>query len=520
MGISVGTAQYLCGIDVGTTGSKTMIFSLDGSVAGKAYREYGCQYPKPGWVEQDIDMVLREAFASCREAMERSGIRPEQVAAVSLSTQRTTSIFLDKDEKVLKTISWQDNRTVEEMRELEKTVGGKKFYEMTGLPLNTTWIITKILWMQKNEPELWKKVYRIVQVQDYFLRNLGADDYYIDYPDACLFGCHDSTKHQWNEELMKLAGIDSRLLPIPTPCGTMVGKVSAAAAAATGLAEGTPICVGAGDQNSASIGAGITEEGTVSVSLGTGGMAIACLDHPYRDPLASACVTCHAMTGYYQFEGYQIGAASVFRWFRDEIAGPERLEAEKRRIGVYDLLNEKIAQVPVGAKGLILLPYYGSAASPRWNPDARGTLLGLTFAHDRACIARACMEGITMEQKDILTNMKENKIPIHSVRMIGGATNSKIWNQMQADMYRLPCDTLAVEDAAVTGAALVGGAAVGIFADMKEGVKAMVKVKEHYEPIPENADIYDEMYSIYCKAYESLDQGQVFAELTKFQTKY
>ena len=150
------------------------------------------------------------------------------------------------------------------------------------------------------------------------------------------------------------------------------------------------------------------------------------------------------------------------------------MEAEKRGIGVYDLLNEKIAQVPVGAKGLILLPYYGSAASPRWNPDARGTLLGLTFAHDRACIARACMEGITMEQKDILTNMKENKIPIHSVRMIGGATNSKIWNQMQADMYRLPCDTLAVEDAAVTGAALVGGAAVGIFADMKEGVKAMV----------------------------------------------
>ena len=127
MGISGGTAQYLCGIDVGTTGSKTMIFSLDGSVAGKAYREYGCQYPKPGWVEQDIDMVLREAFVSCREAMERSGIRPEQVAAVSLSTQRTTSIFLDKDEKVLKTISWQDNRTLDEMRELEKNGRREKF---------------------------------------------------------------------------------------------------------------------------------------------------------------------------------------------------------------------------------------------------------------------------------------------------------------------------------------------------------------------------------------------------------
>lgn len=514
------TAVYPCGIDVGTTGTKTMIFDLDGNIIGKAYREYGCIYPKPNWVEQDIDMVFGEAVDSCREAVEKAGIRPEQIASVALSTQRTTSIFLDGTEKVLKTISWQDNRSGKEMDELGKIIGIEAFYRMTGLPLNTTWIITKILWLRKNEPETWKKVRRIVQVQDYFLRRLGADDYYIDYPDACLYGCYDSSAHQWQEELMKIAGIGKELLPHPTPCGTAVGKISREAAALTGLAEGTPICVGAGDQNSASIGAGITDKGVVSVSLGTGGMAIACMDYPYRDPKASACVTCHAITGQYQFEGYQIGAASVFRWYRDELAAAERAEAERRGLGIYDLLNEKIDQVPVGAKGLLMLPYFGSAASPRWNPEARGTLLGLTFAHDRACIARACMEGITMEQKDILTNMKENQIPIESVRMIGGATNSRIWNQMQADMYKLPCDTLAVEDAAVTGAALMGGAAVGIFRDIRDGVRNMVKVKEHFEPIPEHAEIYDEMYQIYCRAYESLEQGGVFAGLAKLQSRY
>ena len=518
---TTGTAPlFLCGIDVGTTGTKTMIFALDGTLQGKAYREYSCSYPKPGWVEQDIDMVLAEAFSSCREALERSGIRPGQVAAVALSTQRTTSIFLDQEERVLKTISWQDNRTGNELKEIERKTGKDGFYEMTGLPLNTTWLITKILWMQKNEPDTWKKVRRIVQVQDYFLRRLGADDFYIDYPDACLYGCFDSAGHQWKDELLDIAGIDRRLLPLPTPCGTMVGKVSREAAALTGLAEGTPICVGAGDQNSASIGAGITEQGMISVSLGTGGMAIACMDYPYRDPKASACVTCHAITGYYQFEGYQIGAASVFRWYRDELGYAERVEAERKNTDIYELLNEKIKQVPPGAKGLIMLPYFGSAASPRWNPEARGTLLGLTFAHDRACVARACMEGITMEQKDILTNMKENQIPIKSVRIIGGATNSKIWNQMQADMYRLPCDTLAVEDAAVIGAALMGGAAVGIFSDIREGVRNMIKVKEHYEPKPETADLYDEMYGIYCRAYESLEQGRVFEKISEFQSRY
>ena len=509
--------RLLCGIDVGTTGTKSVLFTLDGKILGKGYREYGCTYPKPGWVEQDMDMVLAEAFASCKAAVEQAGVSPEQVAAVALSTQRTTSIFLDSGERILKAISWQDNRTVQEMKELDRQIGSQKFYEMTGLPLNTTWIITKILWMQRNEPAIWQKVRRVVQVQDYFLRKMGADDYYIDYPDACLYGLFDHKSYRWYPEFLKVAGVDAGMLPKPTPCGTVVGKLSAEAARATGLAQGTPICVGAGDQNSASIGAGIVDKGMISVSLGTGGMAIVCLSWPYRDPASSACVTCHAMDGHYQFEGYQIGAASIFRWFRDELAAAERIEAKETGKNIYDLLNRQIAGVPAGARGLLLLPYFASAAAPRWNPNARGALLGLTLAHNRACIARACMEGIAMEQKDILANMRENGIEIRSIRMIGGATNSRIWNQIQADMYRLPCDTLEVEDAAVLGAAIMAGKAAGIFKDIPEGVDRMVNVKDHYEPIEKNAAVYDRMYDIYCSAYQGLEGQKVFEKLARLQ---
>lgn len=512
--------KYLCGIDVGTTGAKTMIFDLESRVLGSAYREYGCTYPKPNWVEQDIEMVLEKTFETCREAVIRAGISPLDIAGVSLSTQRTTSIFLDGQERVLKTISWQDNRTTEEIGEIGEKIPPKEFYRQTGLPMNTTWIITKALWMQKHEPQVWSRVRRVVQLQDYVLRHLGAEDYYIDYPDACLFGCFDHVKYEWNPQLMEIAGLHPGLLPKPTPCGTKVGEVSKNAATATGLAPGTPVCVGAGDQNSASIGAGIVDKGVVSVSLGTGGMAIACLDYPYRDPCANACVTSHAVTGAYQFEGYQTGAASVFRWYRDEIGAEERKRAQESGRNVYDLLDEQIDQVPTGAKGLLMLPYFASATSPRWNPEARGTLLGLTFAHDRACIARACMEGITMEQKDILTNMRENGIGIGKVRIIGGATKSPVWNQIQADMYRLPCETLQVEDAAVMGAAIMAGKAVGIFRDVAQGVQRMVKVKDRYEPIPGHAQLYDEMYEIYCAAYQGLTEHGVFHKIARLQEKY
>lgn len=511
---------YLCGIDIGTTGAKTMIFDLQGNVIGSAYREYICTYPKPNWVEQDIEMVLDKTFETCQEAVKKSGVDAGKIVSIALSTQRTTSIFLDENEQVLKTISWQDNRTVEEMEEIAKEISPEEFYKKTGLPLNTTWIITKVLWMQKNEPDMWKKVKRVVQLQDFTLRRLGADNYYVDYPDACLFGCFDHTNYKWDQDLMALAGIKEELLPKPTPCATRVGSISKEAAKRTGFAPGTPICVGAGDQNSASIGAGIVNKGTVSVSLGTGGMAIACLDYSFRDPLASACVTCHAITGCYQFEGYQTGAASVFRWYRDELAVRESETAREKGRDVYELLNEQIKKVPVGAKGLIMLPYFASATSPRWNPDARGTLLGLTFSHDRACIARACMEGITMEQKDILTNMKENGIEIKSVRMIGGATKSDVWNQIQADMYQLPCETLKVTDAAVMGAAIMAGTAVGIFANIQEAAEKMVQTDKFFEPIPENAQIYDGMYEIYCAAYEGLDKNNVFKKIAQLQTKY
>jgi len=511
--------KYIAGIDVGTTGAKCGIFSEDGVMVSSGYREYTCDYPNPGWVEQDVSLLTRMAFEATKDALVNAGIDVRDVCSVSLSSQRSCSIFLDSNEAPLKMISWQDNRTDEEVRYIAECMSHEEYYKITGLPLSTTWVITKMLWVRKNMPELWSKTKRVVQLHDYILRALGADDYYVDIPDALLSGLWDNDRSEWSDRIIDLFGIDRGLLPVAKICGTRVGSVSKEAAERTGLAEGTPICVGAGDQNSAAVGAGVIREGIASVSIGTGGMTIILIDEPYRDPDMKAAIGSHAIFGKWQFEGYQTGSAGVFRWFRDEIAALEKAQAQEQGADVYVKLNEMIREIPPGAEGLVFLPLLASSAAPRWNPDARGTLCGLTFAHGRRHIARAVMEGITLEQKDILKSMSVTGQKIDKVRIVGGAAKSEIWCQIQADMYGSKVETLRVPDAALVGAAIFAGLGVGLFPDIEEAVEKMVHAEKEYSPIAENVSVYNELYEIYCKAYDAFDEFGVFSAISGYQAK-
>lgn len=513
--------KYLAGIDVGTTGSKTGIFDLNGNLISSGYREYSCSYPKPNWVEQDAKLIVGSAIESAKEAISKSNINPRDIASVSVSTQRTCTIFIDNDGNLLRPmISWQDNRTTKEVEEINSKISPKEYYQITGLPSNTTWILSKILWLRKNEPKAWDRVNKIIQLQDYVLKTLGAEDYFVDVPDSGLFGIWKTDNFRWSEKLTTMFDIDVSMLPKPTPSGTKIGTISKEASEKTGFKEGTPLCVGAGDQNSAVIGAGIVYEGYLSVSMGTGGIASTYLDYPFRDPNEMSMVINHAVYGKWQLEGYQAGAAGVYRWFRDEIATLEKAYADEYKKDVYKVLNELIEKTPPGSKGLVFLPYLASATAPRWNPNARGTIVGLTFAHDRSCLARSFIEGITLEMKDIITSMFNSGIKIETIHIMGGPTRSKLWNQIQSDMYNRTVKTLKVADAAALGAAILAGVGIGIFKDIREGVSAMVKVDKKYEPIKENAKLYDELYKIYCRIYESFEEKEVFKLISKIQERY
>lgn len=511
-------ATYLAGIDIGTTGSKGMVFDTKGNALASAYIEYPCTYPKPGWVEQDPDLLVVSAMDAMKQAVAKSGVNPGDIASVSLSAQRSCGIFLDAQEKLLRPmISWQDNRTPVEVEEIAAKIDPAAYYKITGYPNSTTWLLSKMMWVRKNEPDVWGKTARVVQMHDYFLRALGVEDYYVDHNDAGYFGVFDNSKAEWDDSLLEMFDIPKNILPIHKSSGLPVGKVTAAASERSGLAEGTPISVGAGDQSAGSVGAGVVRKGLLSISMGTAGAVTAFLDKPYRDPGCTNMATSHPIAGCWLMEGYQAAAAGVYRWFRDEIGGVERMEAEKNGGDFFVAMNEKVAQVPAGSNGLLVMPYFASAGTPRYNPNARGTVMGLTFAHTRFDLARAFMEGITLDMRDMLHSMENSGVEIKEARILGGPTKSDVWNQIQSDIYGIPVDTLKVGDATVLGAAILGGVGAGVFSSIEEGADAMVALDKRYEPNMENHRIYSELYETYCSAYEGLEKNGVFEKLSGLQ---
>ena len=513
--------KYLLGLDLGTTGAKALLINVDGKVMSQGYHEYSCVYPKPAWVEQDVDWVVAKSMESAKDALEESGIDPGDILAVSLSSQRCCTILVDDKGRLIRPmISWQDNRNLEELEILRKEISDQQFYQISGLPLNTTWVIGKLLWLRRNEPESIKRTAKFVQLHAYVLKSWGTDEYLDDVSDAGFYGFWDTNKMDWYTDFLDLIGISREKLPKIGQSGTMIGKVGPEAARKTGLLEGTPICIGAGDQNSAAVGAGVVVPGSANISLGTGGAAVAYSDIPFRDPNGKTMVTHHPIPGKWMIEGYQAGAASVYRWFRDEITSLEKAFAQHSTRDVYRLLDDMVEKIPPGSKGLILLPYFAGAAAPRWNPEARGTLIGLTFGHDRSCLVRAFMEGITLEVRDMIQSIRSTGIQLNDIRILGGPTKSRVWNQIQSDVYGCTVKTLKQTDAAAVGAAIFAGIGAGVFGNIVEGCRQIVKIDESYSPIPENVPIYDQSYDIFCRSYQALTESNVFSSVAEFQSQH
>ena len=512
---------YLAGIDIGTSGAKAIVFDLGGTPLSSAYHEYGSTYPRPNWVEQDADLIVESAMMSMREAVARSGVSPDRIVSISLSAQRCCGIFLDENGRLIRPmISWQDNRPVEEIAEIAGTIPEAEYYRSTGFPNSTTWLLGKMLWVRKNEPETWKRTARIVQMHDYFLKALGAEDYFVDFNDAGFFGFFDSGACEWNGDMLSAFGLPRDILPVPRASGSPAGVVSPRGAERSGLAAGTRIAIGAGDQCAGSLGAGVVRQGTLSISMGTAGAVTALLESPYRDPHGRIMITNHSERGKWLLEGYQAAAASVFRWFKEEIAGVEVAEAAQSGRDAYDLIGERAAGVPPGAKGLVFLPYFASAGTPRYDPDARGVLCGLTFAHDRACLARSFMEGITMDMRDMIQAIKAAGAAVDTVRLLGGPTKSAFWNQMQSDIYGTTVQTLKIGDATVLGAAILGGLGAGVFSSVEEGARAMVRVDRTYEPDSGRSSYYRELYDVWIAAYEGLSGAGAFRRIAELQKKH
>jgi len=459
-------------------------------------------------------------MAACREAVGKARIHPQDIVGIGLATQSGSVILLDAEGRLVRPmISWLDRRSLAEIEEIQTCIPSGEYYEITGrLPSGSEWILPDLLWLRKHEPDNWRRTAKVLQLQDVALHAYGDEGYHEDIPECGKFGLWDVRKVAWSDTLLSLFEIDPAILPEPALCGTMVARIPKRVAQQTGFAEGTPVSVGGRDTILFGVGAGLVEPGIACVNLGTSGVLAAFMAEPYMDASSGMVVNNHAMPGRWQMEGIVPTAGACYRWFRDNLGTIEEAEADERGLEPYALLNALAAEAPVGCNSILFLPYLAGSYAPYWDARLRACYLGLGLFHDRACMARAVMEGVAMHMRKVIDCMEAVGVRIEKLRILGGATSSPLWNQIQADVYGRPCEKLReTRDATALGAAILGGVGARVFRDIPEGVRSMVRVAEQIDPIEGNVPVYDSLFEIFTSAVDLLREGGVFRALSEMQ---
>jgi xylulokinase len=516
--------RYVVGVDLGTTSVKTAVYDFEGVNLGSGQEMNPLTYPGVGRVECDGPKLIECVYKSCREAIENSGVDPNAIAAVSFDMFRCTMVTRDKDGGfTTPIIIWQDLRGAEMMPEMEKMLAAHgmttdDLYDMCGMPLGGVNPSTKLQWVKKFEPDAYKNATRIHTMMGFLVKAFGADDYYDDITDTPWLQLNGEDLN-YSEKLCDVFDVDmDKLAPLKNP-GEVIGEVTPEVAEKTGLAVGTPLIMGTGDQQIGCLGNGCIPEGIGYYCGGTAGIAAGKSDHFLRDP-NRRCYVLGTPDGGYVMEGQANAAGSAFKWFRTEICKSETAAADSIGVSVYDLLTRGAQKSEPGSKGLFFLPYLQGSNSPNYEANARGSIVGMTFGHSRCDIVRSLMEGICFEGKDMLEAMIDGNVPSYDViRLSGGIARSQFWCQMQADIYNLPCETVAEEEATALGCAMMAAYGAGIYKSFQEAADHMVHVTRRYEPNAENVKRYEDAYHTWHEIYHALS-GKGFDAVKDFQEKY
>ena len=453
--------------------------------------------PGPAWAEQDAADWWRAAQLAIREVMSASGLTSADVSAVGLSGQMHGAVLLDARGDVLRpAIIWCDQRTADECRWLDDTVGPARLLELTCNPALTNFTLTKLLWVRAHEPDLWARVRHVLLPKDYVRFKLSGV-HAIDVADASGTLLLDVAARRWSGEMLRLTGIDAAVMPEVFECAAVCARISAEAATATGLLAGTPIVAGAGDQAAGAVGMGITRPGSVSVTIGTSGVVFAATERPALDPKGRIHTFCHAVPGRWHVMGVTQAAGLSLRWLRDQWM-PGGGDA------AYDALTAEASRVPPGADGVLWAPYLMGERTPHCDPTIRAGLVGLAASHTRGHVARAVLEGVAFSLRDTFQIFEELGLPAQHVRVGGGGARSALWRQIQADVYAAPVERVEAEEGAAYGAALLAGVGAGMWSSVDEACEAVVRPAQVTPPDAAAMAVMHRQYSIYRRLYPAL----------------
>lgn len=503
---------YTIGVDIGTSGTKSILIDSGGNILAESSATYGVAMPKPMWTEQDPELWWEATQKTIRAVVKQSKVKPAEVKAIGLSGQMHGSVFLDKSGKVVRNaILWNDQRTAAECDEITQLAGGREeLIRMVANPALTGFTAPKILWLRNNEPKRFDRVKHVLLPKDDIRRRLTGE-FATDASDASGMLLLDVRNRCWSDELLGKLQLDRSMFADVYESEQVTGSLRPEVAQNLGLTTDCVVVGGAGDCAAGAVGNGIVKKGILTASLGTSGVMFVHSDEPQYDTQGRLHTFCHAVHGKWHMMGVTLSAAGSLQWFVENLC--KELVA-KRGVDPYQTINTEAAAVDAGSDGLLFTPYLAGERTPHADPFVRGSFVGLTNTHTRGHMARAVMEGVAMSLRESLEIIRGLDVPVREMRISGGGAKSDLWKQIFADVMNQAACTINAEQGPAYGVALLAAVGSGEYKNIEEACKATIKVV-HKTPAKKPAvKKYNSLFPIYQSLYPALKQAmQEIAEL-------
>jgi len=499
--------RYLLGIDVGTSGTKTLLIQYDGELVASATSEYELSQPQNGWAEQNPEDWWNAVKNTIRDVIGKSDIIDvKEIAGIGLTGQMHGLVMLDKDGKVLRpAIIWCDQRTGIQRDELSMRVGAQRLLRITANPATTGFTAAKLMWVREHEPHVYEKCRKILLPKDYIRYRLTGE-FATDVSDASGMQMLDVADRCWSPEVLSALEIDHEILPRVYESPEVTGCINRETAESTGLRRGTPVVAGAGDNAAAAVGTGVVYQGKAFTTIGSSGVVFAHTDTPVIDDLGRVHTFCCAVPGAWHVMGVTQSAGLSLKWFRDVCCQAEMDAAKAAGRSVYELMDEMAAESPIGANRLIYLPYLMGERTPHLDPYCRGVFFGLSAMHTKRDLIRAVMEGVTYSLKDCYNIIAGMGIEAENMLVCGGGGRSPFWRQMLANVLACPVNTLTNEEGPAYGAAILSGVGVNMYASVQEACNHLIIPETQLIPAQEAVSKYEKVYSVYSGLYGTLKE--------------
>ncbi len=480
-------------IDAGTGSIRNTIYDFSGNVVDVRKNENPLIHPQPGWAEQDTAAwwtMIKDQF------LDLDWPARDQITAITVTSQREGIVPVDEDFLPLSNmIIWLDGRTVREGEEIVEKLGEQEIYDITGLVANPVWSLSKILWIRKHRKDIFQKAYKFLQAEDYLLARLtrkAVSELSI-ASRTCML---DVAKRKWSDRILETFDIDKNKLPELLEPGSLVGTIPGDIAQELGLPDGVRVFTGAGDQQAAALGVGALEEGMVSIGIGTSSALSMTLDQPVRPKQHKIILNCAAIPGKWEYEPPIWNTGGLIKWFVENILDKDQS---------YEDLFEGIGSVPPGGDGIIALPYFSGAGSPRWNPGLRGGFYGLGLHHNRLHMLRSLMESIAYEIKFNIESIRSSGIELKKVILSGGASKNRPLCQIISDVLQEKVEVFVEAEASSRGVFLLVRNAI-LAGDRPSQTPLRKPEYMSFSPDPLNKKTYDQLYLRYIELGDQIEK--------------